>query len=144
MTTACPCFGRNENCRLCGGSGLISSEVEEKIARPNVAPPGYYSGQSDNQKRLEIEKQNIAARMAIIAAQAEAAERQRQTSAIEAARRLEAAAREAQTPAGKLALKLALKLEEERDAKIAAERAAAYAEQRAKSIAYWNKRWGKS
>lgn len=33
MTTACPCFGRNENCRLCGGSGIITAEVEAAAIR---------------------------------------------------------------------------------------------------------------
>lgn len=33
MTTACPCFGRNENCRLCNGTGLVISEVESKVLR---------------------------------------------------------------------------------------------------------------
>ena len=28
MTTACPCFGRNENCPMCDGSGIITSEFE--------------------------------------------------------------------------------------------------------------------
>jgi hypothetical protein len=32
MPTACPCFGRNENCRLCNGSGLVTHEVESKVA----------------------------------------------------------------------------------------------------------------
>jgi hypothetical protein len=32
MTTACPCFGRNENCRMCFGSGLVTTEVESKAS----------------------------------------------------------------------------------------------------------------
>jgi hypothetical protein len=37
MTTACPCFGRNENCRLSNGTGLITAEVEAKVARSRVS-----------------------------------------------------------------------------------------------------------
>jgi hypothetical protein len=126
MTTACPCFGRNENCRLCDGSGMVSSAVEGKVVRSTLsAQTSYYTGQSDAQKRVEAE------------------EMQRRESYLAATRRREEAAREAQTPAGKQALKLMA----ERNAKLAAEQAAHDAAQvaksAAKSIAYWNKRWGK-
>ncbi len=49
MTTACPCFGRNENCRLCHGSGLITSEVESKVLRSQQVVKTYV-GQTDAQK----------------------------------------------------------------------------------------------
>lgn len=152
MTTACPCFGRNENCRLCGGSGLVSSDVEAKVARSQHSVQTFhYSGQSDDQKamgaastladlaakrRHDIAKKSAAEKVA----EAEAAERRRLTSAMQAAKRLEAAALEARTPAGKLALKL----KAEQVARLAEERAAKDAEQATKSIAYWNKLWGKS
>lgn len=48
MTTACPCFGRNANCRLCCGSGLITSEVETKVAISQKTR--VYSGQTEAQK----------------------------------------------------------------------------------------------
>jgi hypothetical protein len=131
---------------------MVSSDVEAKVARSTLtAQTSYYTGQSDAQKRVEAEGQkntaeayrkressNLAAD--IRAAELKAAEVRRQDSALAAARRMEAAAREAQTPAGQAALKL----KAERDAKLAAEQAAHDAEQSAKSIAYWNKRWGKS
>lgn len=127
MTTACPCFGRNENCRLCGGSGLVTSEVEVKVARSQHAvQTSYYSGQSDAQRAIDAARK-----------EAEAAPRKRQVSEIEAEKRLEAAALDAMTPAGKLALKL----RQEQGAKVAAERHARDAEQAARSIAYWNKRF---
>ena len=144
MTTACPCFGRNENCRLCGGSGLVSSDVEARAARANfAAQTSYYSGQSEEHKRDEAKDE--ARRGAIIqeiarkAAEADAAKKARQASQIEAARRLDAAAREAQTPAWRLATKA----KQEQDARNAAERAAADAKQAERAIAYWNRLWGK-
>jgi len=137
---------------MCGGSGPVSSEVEAKVTRSNLAAQtSYYSGQSDAQKRVETENRNISseasdrrwqatASAARREAEAKAAESQRQNSAVDAARRLDAAA----TPAGKLALKM----KEERATKIAAEglakSKAVAAEHAAKSIAYWNIRWGKS
>jgi len=141
---------------MCGGSGLVSSEVEAKVTRSNLAAQtSYYSGQSDAQKRVETENRNISseasdrrwqatASAARRAAEAKAAESQRQTSPIEAARRLDAAARDAQTPAGKLALKMKEArpgMDLERAAKITAERAAADAQQAAKSITHWNSLW---
>ena len=51
MTTACPCFGRNENCRLCSGSGLLTAEVEAKVALSQKSK--VYSGQSTAQKSLD-------------------------------------------------------------------------------------------
>ena len=131
---------------------MVSSDVEAKVARSTLkAQISYYRGQSDAQKRVEAEGQKSTAeayrRRAsstlaadIKAAELKVAESRRQDSAVAAARRLEAAAREAQTPAGKLALKM----KAERDARLAAEQAAHDAEQSAKSIAYWNKRWGRS
>lgn len=129
MTTACACFGRNENCRLCHGSGLVTSEVEAKVARSQLAvQTSYYSGQSEAQKAIDA-----------AAKEAAQAVKRRAVSAMEAEQRLEAAALEAQTPAGKLAIRL----KEEQAARIAAERAAKEAVQAARSIAYWNKRFPK-
>lgn len=51
MTTACPCFGTNENCRLCGGSGCVSPEVEAKIARKQQSvQTSHFSGQPEPEK----------------------------------------------------------------------------------------------
>jgi len=36
MATPCNCFGRNENCRLCEGTGIISSEAETKFLQPKA------------------------------------------------------------------------------------------------------------
>ena len=144
MTTGCPCYGRNANCRFCGGSGLVSSESEVKVVRSST--PTYFSGQSETQKRVEAENKKYSAdlsskeeslRERISLA---TAERRRQASALEAKERQEAAERDAKNPA----VQLALKLKRERDIKLAAEQAIQDAEQAAKSIAYWNKRWGKS
>jgi hypothetical protein len=63
MATACPCFGRNENCRLCGGSGIVSADVEAKVAKSNSAG-GYYSGQSDAQKAVDAAAKEAARRAA--------------------------------------------------------------------------------
>jgi hypothetical protein len=30
------CFGKNENCRLCGGSGIVSSEAQSKFLQPKT------------------------------------------------------------------------------------------------------------
>jgi hypothetical protein len=170
MTTGCPCYGRNANCRFCGGSGLISSESEVKVVRsstptyfsgqsetqkrleaknkkyPASSTPNYFSGQPGTQKRIEAEikkpsadfssrEENLRERISLAAA-----EKRRQDSALEAKERQEAAERDAKNPA----IQLALKLKKERDMKLAAEQAIQDAEQAAKSIAYWNKRWGKS
>ena len=32
MPSSCPCFGRNPNCRLCDGSGIITAKIETKVA----------------------------------------------------------------------------------------------------------------
>ncbi len=170
MTTGCPCYGRNENCRFCRGSGLVSSESEVKVVRsstptyfsgqsetqkrieaknkkyPVASTPNYFSGRSGTQKRIEAKDKKPSAdfsfrdeslRERISLA---AAERRRQASALAAKERQEAADLDAKNPA----VQLALKLKKERDIKLAAEQAIQDAEQAAKSIAYWNKRWGKS
>ena len=36
MATPCNCFGKNENCRLCGGSGIVSSEAQSKFLQPKT------------------------------------------------------------------------------------------------------------
>ena len=52
MTTACPCFGRNEKCALCSGSGILSPAIENKARLINSS--GFYSaGQSEHQKKLD-------------------------------------------------------------------------------------------
>ena len=151
MTTACPCFGRNENCRMCGGSGLVSSEVEVKVARAQQSTQNaYYSGQSDAQRVADADSQALKfifkrrQESAMEAAKKQAkevtaAEKLRDASALEAERRQRVAALAAMTPEGKMALKL----KKEHEMKIAAERAARDAEQAANSIAFWNKQWGK-
>ena len=63
MATACTCFGRNENCRLCGGSGIVSASVEAKVAKSN-STGGYYSGQSDAQKAVDAAANEAARRAA--------------------------------------------------------------------------------
>lgn len=63
MATACPCFGRNENCRLCGGSGIVSASVEAKVAKSN-STGSYYSGQSDAQKAVDAAAKEAAGRAA--------------------------------------------------------------------------------
>lgn len=63
MATACPCFGRNENCRLCGGSGIVSASVEAKVAKSN-STGSYYSGQSDAQKAVDAAAKEAARRAA--------------------------------------------------------------------------------
>ena len=63
MATACPCFGRNENCRLCDGSGIVSTDVEAKVAKSN-STGGYYSGQSDAQKAVDAAAKEAARRAA--------------------------------------------------------------------------------
>jgi len=144
MTTACPCFGRNENCRFCGGSGFVSSESEVKVVRH--MKPTYLSGQTETQQRVEAgskktSKDNSSKQERLRAAIYQAAaERRRLDSAQEAQKIRDAAERQAKTPEGQLASKL----KKERDMKLAAEQAIQDAEQAAKSIAYWNKRWGKS
>lgn len=191
MATACPCFGRNENCRLCGGSGLVTSEVEAKVARSQHSVQTFHfssekarvtrsqgsvrtfhdSSQSDDQNSMEVasrlagiaakSRKDVAKKLAAkkvaeaeaaakavaeaaakAAAEAaeKAAEKRRQNSAFLAAKRLEAAALEAQTPEGKLALKL----KAEQVKRHAEDLAAKDAEQAAKAIAYWNRLWGKS
>lgn len=181
MTTACPCFGRNENCRLCQGSGLVTSEVEAKVARSQLAvQTPHYSGQSDAQKAIERQEEHARIRReaaaleaktpaAIMATklraeeaakeleqarEAEQAKGRREAAALEesgrrkrmqvaaaleaeqAKGRREAAALEAKTPAGIMAAK--------RRAVREAEQTAKEAEQAAKSIAYWRKRWGEN
>lgn len=52
MTTACECFGRNENCALCSGSGIISPKLEKRAIATNSK--SYYSaGQSEQQKIID-------------------------------------------------------------------------------------------
>lgn len=54
MTNACPCFGRNANCRLCNGTGLVTFEVEVKVARSQLpVKTSHYSGPSDAQKAID-------------------------------------------------------------------------------------------
>ena len=36
MATPCNCFGKNENCRLCRGSGIVSSEAQSKFLQPKA------------------------------------------------------------------------------------------------------------
>jgi hypothetical protein len=63
MTIACPCFGRNEHCRLCGGSGIVIASVEAEVARSR-ATGSYYSGQSDAQKKVDAAAKEAARRAA--------------------------------------------------------------------------------
>ena len=130
MTTACACFGRNENCRLCNGSGLVTSEVEAKVALSQLAvKTSHYSGQSDAQKAIDA-----------ATIEAELAVRRRGPSPIVPAKSREVtplalAKRKAVTPIDSEAFLISV-------AKgIADERAAYEAEQAARSIANWHKRF---
>ena len=63
MATACPCFGRKQNCSLCGGTGMVSADVEAQVAKSN-STGGYYSGQSDAQKAVDAAANEAARRAA--------------------------------------------------------------------------------
>lgn len=63
MATACPCFGRKENCRLCDGTGIVSADVQAQVAKSN-STGGYYSGQSDAQKVVDAAAKEAARRAA--------------------------------------------------------------------------------
>jgi hypothetical protein len=144
MTTACPCFGGNENCRFCGGSGFVSSEGEVEAVR--YTKPTYFSGQSETQKRVESENKKNSEDISFMqerrraAISLAAAEKRRQVSEQEAKVRQEAAEKDVRDPF----VQLALKLKAEQDLNRWAEQAKKDEAQTAKSIAYWNKRWGVS
>lgn len=63
MTTACPCFGRNESCALCAGTGILLPAIERKANSLNSS--GFYSaGQSAQQKKLDALADEARQRMA--------------------------------------------------------------------------------
>lgn len=52
MTLACECFGRNENCRLCGGSGIIFPEKERVITSKSSSKN--FPAPLDSEKKYEV------------------------------------------------------------------------------------------
>lgn len=52
MTTACPSFGRNENCAICAGTGIVLPEVEQRAKLIN-SNQFHSPGQSEKQKKLD-------------------------------------------------------------------------------------------
>lgn len=62
MPGACPCFGRNQNCRVCGGTGIVSEQQEDHFSEVKKYPK--FSGQSLAQKNIEINL-NLARKKAL-------------------------------------------------------------------------------
>lgn len=53
MTTACHCFGRNENCAMCSGTGIVLPEVERRAELKN-SNQFHSLGQTEKQKKLDV------------------------------------------------------------------------------------------